>query len=56
MHFVRDVDYISGYRLMVTFEDGSEKLVDLAPYLDGEIFEPLKDINYFRTVCLHRDL
>jgi len=53
---VRDVAYASGYRLLLTFEDGSRRLVDLEQELDGEIFEPLKDINYFRTVRLDPDL
>ena len=56
MHFVRDVDYVSDYRLILSFEDGSVKLADLGPYLDGEIFEPLKDIDYFRTVRLNSEL
>jgi hypothetical protein len=56
MHFVRDVSYISEYKLLVTFEDGVVKLVDLEPYLDGEIFEPLKDIDYFRTVRVNPDI
>ena len=56
MHFVRDVDYVSDYKLMLTFEDGSVKLADLEPYLDGSIFEPLKDVSYFRTVRLDSEL
>lgn len=56
MHFVRKVRYISGYKLKLTFEDGSVKFVDLEPYLDGEIFEPLKDINYFKRVHVNPDI
>ncbi len=56
MHFVRDVDYVSDYKLILTFEDGSVKLADLGPYLDGEIFEPLKDVDYFKTVRLNSEL
>ena len=56
MHFVIDVRYVSGYKLMLTFEDGSVRLVDLQPHLDGEIFEPLKDLNYFKTVRVEPDL
>lgn len=56
MHFVRNANYISEYKLLLTFEDGSVKLVDLALYLDGEIFEPLKDISYFRTVRVDSEL
>lgn len=50
MHFVGAASYVSAYKLLLTFEDGSHRLVDLEPHLDGEIFEPLKDISYFRRV------
>jgi len=56
MHFVRNATYVSEYKLLLTFEDGSVKLVDLEPHLDGEVFEPLKDINYFKTVRVSPDL
>ncbi len=56
MHFVKSVTYVSEYKLLLSFENGSAKLVDLEPHLDGEIFEPLKDIDYFKTVCVNPDL
>lgn len=56
MHFVKKVKYISGYKLLLTFEDGVKKLVDLGPHLEGEIFEPLKDVHYFKTVRVNTDL
>lgn len=56
MHFVKDVNYVSNYKLAIAFEDGITKLVDLEPYLDGEIFEPLKDVSYFKTVRLEPEL
>jgi hypothetical protein len=56
MHFVKDVTYVSEYKLLLTFEDGIVRLVDLTPHLDGEIFEPLKDINYFKTVRVNPDI
>jgi hypothetical protein len=31
-------------------------LVDLEPYLDGKIFEPLKVIDYFKTVHVNPDI
>jgi hypothetical protein len=40
MHFMKDVRHVSEYKLLLTFEDGSVKLVDLERELDGEIFEP----------------
>ncbi len=56
MHFVKDATYISGHKLQLTFEDGSAKLADLELHLDGEIFEPLKDIDYFKTVRVDSEL
>jgi len=56
MHFVRDVTYVSDYKLLVTFEDGVIRLADLEPYLEGEMFEPLKDIDYFKTVRVNPDI
>ena len=35
---VIDVDYISDYKLLVTFSDGNRKIVNLEPYLKGEVF------------------
>ncbi len=56
MHFVKDAEYLSEYKLLLRFEDGTLKRVDLAPHLDGEIFEPLKDLGYFKTVRVSPDL
>ncbi len=56
MHFVRDVKYAGGYKLLLRFEDGTVRRVDLKHHLHGEIFEPLKDLDYFRTVRLHPEL
>jgi hypothetical protein len=56
MHFVKAVTYVSEYKLLLSFEDDSIRLVDLADELDGEIFEPLKDIDYFRTVRVNQDV
>jgi hypothetical protein len=56
MHFVTSVEYVSGYKLRVGFEDGSVRVVDLANELNGEIFEPLKDLRVFRTARLNSDV
>ena len=56
MHFVKDAKYLSDYKLLLTFEDGSLRQVDLATHLDGEVFEPLKDLENFRTVHVNREL
>ena len=56
MHFVKNVNYLSDYKLAITFEDHTTKTVDLAPFLDGEVFEPLKNINYFKKVTVNHDI
>lgn len=51
---VIDVDYIKDYVLLVTFNDGSKKNVDLQPYLIGEVFGELLDKNKFIQYGLTR--
>jgi hypothetical protein len=56
MHWVCNVKYESGHKLMLTFEDGSIRVADLADHLDGEVFEPLRDVRRFKRVRLNPDL
>ena len=56
MHFVKDVQYLSEYKLRLTFEDGTVRDVDLASHLDGEVFEPLKNLTNFKSVHVNPDL
>ncbi len=56
MHFVKKAEYLGEYRVRLSFEDGSVRDVDLAPHLDGEIFEPSKDVEYFKTLRVEPDL
>jgi hypothetical protein len=41
-------DYRGGFRIHVTFNDLSERTVDFGPWLEGPVFEALKDPAYFR--------
>jgi len=56
MHYVRDAAYVADHKLQVRFETGEVKLVDLAPHLDGPVFEPLRDPSYFRSFKVNRDI
>jgi hypothetical protein len=56
MHYITDVRYVSGYGLQLQFEDGPWHLVNLEQHLDGEMFEPLKDIARFATAHLNEDV
>ena len=38
--------------IWLKFEDGTEGEVDLSAELWGPVFEPLKQIDYFRTVAV----
>ena len=51
---VVDVDYIKDYELLVTFNDGSKKNVDLKPYLTGEVFGEFLDKDKFIQYGLTR--
>ena len=41
-------EYRGDYRLRLRFNDNSEKTVDFHQWLDGPVFEPLKNPDYFQ--------
>ena len=41
-------EYRGAYRIHLAFNDGVENTVDFSQWLDGPIFEPLKDLEYFQ--------
>lgn len=45
-----DAKYIKDYQIWARFNDGVEMLIDLEKHLNGEVFEPLKDVEFFRQV------
>lgn len=48
--------YVAGHTLWLRFADGAEGEVDLSTELHGEMFEPLKDVAYFRRFQIHPEL
>ena len=56
MRFVRAAEYLERYRILVQFDDGTEKIVDLERELDGEVFAPLRDLKLFRELSVDPDL
>ncbi len=40
-------EYRGGYRIRLTFNDNLQKTIDFSGWLDGPVFEPLKDPAYF---------
>jgi len=55
LHVV-DAQHERDYILRLKFNDGAEGLVDLADQLYGEMFEPLKDLNKFRSFTVDPEL
>lgn len=53
---VVDVKYIEGYKLCLRFSDGSEGEVDFEQELTGEVFEPLRDISFFKKVSVNHEI
>lgn len=47
MPIVIDATYRGEHLIELTFNDGLEATVDFSPWLDGLVFEPLKDRDYF---------
>lgn len=53
---VTKAEYKGDYRIWLRFNDGSEGVVDLKDELYGEMFEPLKDINKFKSFQIDPEL
>lgn len=45
---VVSADHESDYRIRLRFNDGTEKVVDFEDWLEGPIFDPLRDLTFFR--------
>ena len=45
-------EYRGEFRIHLVFSDRSEATVDFRQWLDGPVFEPLKDPSYFRRFFL----
>jgi len=46
---VKEAKYLHDYVIWVHFNDGTEGEVNLLNELEGEVFEPLKDIQNFKS-------
>lgn len=49
---VIEAEYRGGYTIRLKFNDGVEETIDFAQWLDGPVFEPLKDASYFQRFFL----
>ena len=49
---VIDANYIDEYKIRLSFNDGTIGIVNLKDEIYGNIFEPLKEIEYFKNFKL----
>lgn len=49
---VINAKYLDDYKVMLEFNDGAKLTVDLENELEGKIFEPLKNKDYFPTFAI----
>ena len=45
-------EYLDGYRLLLLFNNGERRIVDLSNSLKGTVYIPLKDIDYFKRFSI----
>lgn len=50
---VSNVEYISGYKLSVSFTDGSKLICDLSQVLQSGVFQALQDITRFKSFSVN---
>jgi hypothetical protein len=56
MHFVLDAFYLGGYKLKIRFDNDEVRIVDLADHIEGPVFEPLRELSYFKQFAVNHDI
>lgn len=57
MHYrLMEARHVRGFVVWLRFSDGVEGEIDLKGELEGPIFEPLRNSDYFRQLSLHSEL
>jgi len=46
---VSKAKYLDNYKIALMFNNGENKVVDLKNELNGEVFAPLHDLDYFKN-------
>ena len=49
---VIEAEYRGEYLIKLTFNDGLQETIDFAQWLEGSVFEPLKDVGHFQRFFL----
>ena len=54
---IHGVEALDGFRVRLSLTDGSTREVDLGPFLNGPVFEPVRnDPTFFRSVRVDAEL
>jgi len=53
---VKDAEYLHDYVIWLRFNDGAEGEIDLRDELEGEMFEPLRDLEKFQRFYVDPEL
>lgn len=57
MFYIINAKYISGYKIEITFEDGSNGIIDFSDYVSRPgLYKDLSDINFFKNFRVDSDL
>ena len=51
-----EAEYVADFTIRLRFDDGAEGEVDLSQELSGPIFQPLRNVQFFRRFQLHPEL
>ncbi len=56
MNDVVEVRYVREYVVWLRFQDGTSGEVDIHPSFKGPVFEPLRDIEFFKKVRVDSEI
>ena len=49
---IKNAEYLGGYRLRLSFNNGEVRVVDLEPHLNGPIFRSLANLEDFKRFSI----
>jgi hypothetical protein len=55
LHGIRNVQPLKSFHLMLEFDSGERRIVDIRPFIHGPVFEPLKNEHFFKQVKVDQD-
>lgn len=55
LHAVRKVQPAESFHLVLEFNSGEYRIVDIRPFIKGPVFEPLKNADFFNQVKVDQD-